>query len=177
MNDQPTPPMPDAEGTLPPPAPLTPPLHADPVGADPQPSPRSGHGRTRQVAAIAAVAAGVAITAGIAVAARDDAATAGSDTATTSDTTDALADALPDLGTAADDDVMPAFGDMPAPGDLPDDAMAFPGGGRHGGERGEFGRPGERGEVPTFDQSGDASAAMPGQMPQGGAPDAASQGS
>ena len=201
MNDQPTPPMPDAggDGFPPPVAPATAPRAE-------APTPRQAAGRTRQIAALAAVAAGVAITAGIAVAAGDDStgtteAVAATSDIATSDAGSTTAGALPSL----DSDVATqpgAQGEMPDLGAVPDDGAmpdlgAFPGdmpmreGGRgHGprGQSGEFGEmpdfdgdvdvDGQFGEMPTFDQSGgDATTATPGQMPQGGAPDASSQGS
>lgn len=182
MNEQPTPPMPEAGGALPPPTGPTPPTHHDHAEPAPQPetqpAPRRGPGRTRQIAAVAAVAAGAAITAGIAVAARDDGATT-TEATTTGSGASAADSVLPSLdtgdretvGDVPDPGAAPTFGDMLAPGVLPDDATAFPGGGPRGGQRGE------RGQLPAFDQSGgDATTAVPGQRAQG-APDAASQGS
>lgn len=163
MNDQPTPPTPDAGGTLPPPTPPAP--RAE----------RNSASRTRQIAAVAAVAAGVAITGGIAVAARDDAAASPSTTTATSGS--ASDEALPAFVTDTDDANDTAVGDLPDLGAMPARGEF---GDRHG-DRHDGGRHGEHGgagEAPSFDQSGgDATAATPGQMPQNGAPDAASQGS
>jgi hypothetical protein len=208
--DPTTPPMPEARPADP--APLAPPSalpSGDPLpaaAARPVTAGRGGMNRTRTIAGLAALAAGVAITAGIVAAARDDSATTSASTdaststadqpATQSSEQDRTVGELPSLDSGS------ATG-VPGPPARVDDGTALDGDGRVGpgeggaqmvdgappeGARGHHGAMGAPGV--THDRDGDAAgsampapsaggrtATVPATGSQSGTPDASSQGS